>query len=196
MWQTFRWIGRCWNGGAEVAETTVERLLYCWFRRTGEAIGLECQCWWRICFFLRFEYHMFYVLYPFVAYLLISLGSTWQHLGTHQKVSRMSCWTACMFLYRSYLGEEGRGLSWWNDLHGHNIAVRVSVRCCQWSSIQAVDRHGRRILRFTDCNAVRFRESLASCASASFLLGSPFDSKDSGDVFLQNVGLSASYTAA
>jgi hypothetical protein len=32
------------------------------------------QCWWRICrdinVFARFEYHMFYVLYSFVTYLL------------------------------------------------------------------------------------------------------------------------------
>jgi hypothetical protein len=32
------------------------------------------QCWWRICLeiivFSRFEYDMFYVLYPFVTYLL------------------------------------------------------------------------------------------------------------------------------
>jgi hypothetical protein len=31
------------------------------------------QCWWRVCrainVFSRFEYHMFYVLYPFVTYL-------------------------------------------------------------------------------------------------------------------------------
>jgi hypothetical protein len=33
------------------------------------------QCWWRICreinVFSSFEYHMFYVLYPCVTYLLI-----------------------------------------------------------------------------------------------------------------------------
>jgi hypothetical protein len=38
-----------WNGGAEVAETTVERLLHCGDRRTGKAIGQVYQCWWRIC---------------------------------------------------------------------------------------------------------------------------------------------------
>jgi hypothetical protein len=41
-WQMFRWWRSVWNGGAEVAETTVERL----------------------------EYDIFYVLYPFVTYLL------------------------------------------------------------------------------------------------------------------------------
>jgi hypothetical protein len=55
-----------------VAETTVKRL-----RRTGKAMGQVYQCWWRICreiiIFSRFEYHMFYVLYPFVAYLLTLL---------------------------------------------------------------------------------------------------------------------------
>jgi hypothetical protein len=38
-------------------------------------MGQVYQCWWRICreinvFLSRFEYHMFYVLYQFVAYLL------------------------------------------------------------------------------------------------------------------------------
>jgi hypothetical protein len=60
--------------GAEVPETTVKRLLCCGFRRTGKAMGQVYQCWWRICreiiVFSRFEYHMFYVLYPFVTYLL------------------------------------------------------------------------------------------------------------------------------
>jgi hypothetical protein len=45
--------------GAEVAETTVKRLLCCGFRRSGKAIGQVYQCWWRICreinvFFSRF----------------------------------------------------------------------------------------------------------------------------------------------
>jgi hypothetical protein len=35
--------------GAEVAETTVERLLCCGFRRTGKAMRQAYQCWWRIC---------------------------------------------------------------------------------------------------------------------------------------------------
>jgi hypothetical protein len=53
----------------------VKRLLRCKFRRTGQAMGHAYQCWWRICreinvFFSRFEYHMFYVLYPFVDDLL------------------------------------------------------------------------------------------------------------------------------
>jgi hypothetical protein len=73
-WQTFRWWRRGWNGGAEVAETTVRRLLCCRFWHTGKAMGQVYQCWWRICreinVFSRFEYHTFYVLYPFVTYLL------------------------------------------------------------------------------------------------------------------------------
>jgi hypothetical protein len=63
--------------GAEVAQATVKRvkrLLCCGFRRTGKAMGQVYECWWRICreiiFFPRFEYHMFYVLYSFVTYLL------------------------------------------------------------------------------------------------------------------------------
>jgi hypothetical protein len=48
-WQTFHWWRRGWNEGAEVAETTVKRLLCCWFRRTGKAMGQMYQCWWGIC---------------------------------------------------------------------------------------------------------------------------------------------------
>jgi hypothetical protein len=37
-------------------------------------MGQVYQCWWRICreinVFSRFEYHLFYVLYPFVTFLL------------------------------------------------------------------------------------------------------------------------------
>jgi hypothetical protein len=74
-WQTFRWWRKGWNGGAKAAETTVKRLLCCGFRHTGKALGKLYQCWWRICreinaFFSGFEYHMFYVLHPFVSYLL------------------------------------------------------------------------------------------------------------------------------
>jgi hypothetical protein len=56
--------------GAEVTETTVKRLLCCGFRRNGKAMGQVYQCWWKMCreikSFPRFEYHTFYVLYPFV----------------------------------------------------------------------------------------------------------------------------------
>jgi hypothetical protein len=34
--------------GAEVSETTVERLLCCGFQRTGKAMGQAYQCLWRI----------------------------------------------------------------------------------------------------------------------------------------------------
>jgi hypothetical protein len=52
--------------GAEVAETTVKRLLCFGFRHTGKAMRKVYQCLWRICrelnaFFPRFEYLMFYV---------------------------------------------------------------------------------------------------------------------------------------
>jgi hypothetical protein len=58
-----------------VAKAIVKILLLCGFRRTAKAIGQVYQCCWRICreinvFFSRFEYHMFYVLYPFTTYLL------------------------------------------------------------------------------------------------------------------------------
>jgi hypothetical protein len=59
----------------EVSETTVKRLLCCGFRRTGKAKGQAYQCRWRICrevivSLSKFEYHMFYVLCPFVTCLL------------------------------------------------------------------------------------------------------------------------------
>jgi hypothetical protein len=40
----FRWWWRGWNGGVEVAETTVKKLLCCGFRRTGKAMGQAYQC--------------------------------------------------------------------------------------------------------------------------------------------------------
>jgi hypothetical protein len=71
---TFRWWRRGWNGDVEMAEKRAKRLLWCGFRRTGKAMGQEYQCWWRICREInvssRFEYRMFYVLHPFVTYLL------------------------------------------------------------------------------------------------------------------------------
>jgi hypothetical protein len=57
----------------EVAGTTVNRIVCCRFRHTGKAMEQMYQCWLRICreiIFFRFEYHMFYVVYPFVTYLL------------------------------------------------------------------------------------------------------------------------------
>jgi hypothetical protein len=60
--------------GAEVAATTVKIFLCRGFRRAGKAMGQVCQCWWRIFReingFSRFKYHMFYVLYQFVTFLL------------------------------------------------------------------------------------------------------------------------------
>jgi hypothetical protein len=57
-----------------VAETTAKRLLCCWFRHTGKVTGQVYQCWWRIYqeinVFSRFKYHIFYILYPLVTYLL------------------------------------------------------------------------------------------------------------------------------
>jgi hypothetical protein len=70
-----------------VAETTIKRLLCCWFGRTGKVMGQVYQCWWRICreihVFSRFEYRMFYVSYPFVTYLgargsIVGLGTMLQ----------------------------------------------------------------------------------------------------------------------
>jgi hypothetical protein len=55
-----------------VAETTIERLLCCVFRRTGKAMEqvLVEDTSRNKCFISRFIYHMFYVLCPFVTCLL------------------------------------------------------------------------------------------------------------------------------
>jgi hypothetical protein len=56
--------------GAGVAETRVRRLPCCKFRSNAKAMGQVYQCWWRICREINTSYHMFYVLYQFVTYLL------------------------------------------------------------------------------------------------------------------------------
>jgi hypothetical protein len=57
--------------GTELAETTVKRLLCCGFRSTCTSVPMLVDDMSRNeCFFTWFEYHMFYVLYPFVTYLL------------------------------------------------------------------------------------------------------------------------------
>jgi hypothetical protein len=65
---------RRWSGGAEVAETTVKRLMRFGFRRTGKAMVQVYQCWWAICrginVFSSSKYNMFFVIYQFVKYLL------------------------------------------------------------------------------------------------------------------------------
>jgi hypothetical protein len=74
--QTFLWWQWGWNGGVRVAETTVKRLLCCGFWRSGKAMGQMYECWWGICReinVISFEYHMFYVLYPFETHLLTLL---------------------------------------------------------------------------------------------------------------------------
>jgi hypothetical protein len=44
------------------------------FQHTSKVMGQVYQCWWRVCREIdvlpKFEYHIFYVLYPFVTYLL------------------------------------------------------------------------------------------------------------------------------
>jgi hypothetical protein len=95
--QRFRRWRRGWNGGAEVTETAVERLLCCGFRRTGKTMGQMYQCWWRIrreinvFFFYSFEYHMFYVSYPFVMYLL-TLPRTKSLINLHSLIQPHGVW--------------------------------------------------------------------------------------------------------
>jgi hypothetical protein len=51
-----------------------QRLTCCGFRRTDKQMRQVYQCWWVICgetnVLSRFEYHILYVLYPFVTYIL------------------------------------------------------------------------------------------------------------------------------
>jgi hypothetical protein len=54
-----------------------QKTFICGFRHTGKDMRQVYQCWWRICRDTnvppppRLEYHMFYVSYLFVTYLLI-----------------------------------------------------------------------------------------------------------------------------
>jgi hypothetical protein len=66
----FRCWQRGWNGGEEVAETTLKRPLCCGFRRDGTSVSMLMEDMsGNICFSPKFEYHVFYVLYPFVTWL-------------------------------------------------------------------------------------------------------------------------------
>jgi hypothetical protein len=58
--------------GVEVAETTIEIFPCCGLRRDGRSVSVLLKGMSRNkCFFFsRFKYHMFYVSYPFVTYLL------------------------------------------------------------------------------------------------------------------------------
>jgi hypothetical protein len=78
-----------------VVETTVNRLLCCGCRRNGKAMGQLHWCWWRICpeinVFSRFQYLVFYVLYPFGTYLLtLSYESYRQLVGLLGQVTTRS----------------------------------------------------------------------------------------------------------
>jgi hypothetical protein len=82
IWATKNHLGGKYFTDDEEVEMEVQKwlrqqskdLLYCGFQCTGKAMGQVHQCLWRVCrkiiVFSRFEYHMFYILYPFVAYLL------------------------------------------------------------------------------------------------------------------------------
>jgi hypothetical protein len=74
-WQTFRWWRISWNGGGEVAEWL--RVSTQWSNDgTSVSMLVEDMSRNKCFFFSRFEYHMFYVLDPFVTYLL-----TLPHMG-------------------------------------------------------------------------------------------------------------------
>jgi hypothetical protein len=87
----FRWWQRGLNGGPEVADTAVKRLICGRFPRTVEVIGQVYQCWWRICqeiiFFPRLVYHMLHVLYQFVACLLTFPHTSTNPISSHHYMS-------------------------------------------------------------------------------------------------------------
>jgi hypothetical protein len=69
-WQIFRWWRRGWNGGGEVADTTDKNFFAAGFKAAQNVWILLEYMSRNKCFLSRFEYRTFYVLYPFVAYLL------------------------------------------------------------------------------------------------------------------------------
>jgi hypothetical protein len=154
-WHTFRWWRRGWNGGAEVAETTVKRLQWCWFRRTGKAMGQVYKCWWRICremnVFSRFEYHMFYVLYPFVTYLL-TLPRTWSLRPMGEGPGEWGRWVhekAAVSLVPTTAPTPYRESGWPSSLSAtcikgwcpilHTSTVSVDAACSTETSVSASD---------------------------------------------------------
>jgi hypothetical protein len=96
-----------------------QKLLCCGFRRTGKTMGQMYQCWrriwWEINVFIRFEYHMFYVLYPFVTCLLtlpriLKTGLTCRtlvriltHIWIPIEVAVLSPYYSKLSLYLSYM---------------------------------------------------------------------------------------------
>jgi hypothetical protein len=115
---------------------TVKRLLCCGFRRTGKAMGQVYLCWWRICREInvfRFEYHMFYVLYPFVTFLL-ALPCTWSYHGVdtdlvysdishalHEDV-RIFC-SRCSVRLGAHVGSDWSSRPRCIDLRGHILGA-------------------------------------------------------------------------
>jgi hypothetical protein len=54
-----------------MTKTTVKRLICCRFQCTGKVMGQVYRYWWKR--FSRFKYHMLYVSYSFVTYVMILL---------------------------------------------------------------------------------------------------------------------------
>jgi hypothetical protein len=112
-WQTFCWLWRGWNGGAEVAETTVKRLPCCGFWHACTVMGQVYQCWWRICkeinvFFFwcsnitwfTFYVHLWPVYWLSLIYMnvygkeqAVALPNLWSFEGNLQKYCGFLCAT-------------------------------------------------------------------------------------------------------
>jgi hypothetical protein len=91
------------GSGDHEVQITVKRFLYCRFQRTDKAMGQMYPCWWKVCreikVFSGFNYHMFYVLYTFVTYLLTlpcRMGirdRRRKSQGDNRKITKDSSWT-------------------------------------------------------------------------------------------------------
>jgi hypothetical protein len=119
--QTFRWW-RGWNGGAEVAEITVKRLLCCGFRYTGKAMGQVYQCWWRICREINvvfFQFRMSYIL-RFMSIRDLLTGSpsclwiSWVSIHSTWHVQLIGTSNSGLILIANYffIGLQDRSKSW------------------------------------------------------------------------------------
>jgi hypothetical protein len=73
-WKIFRWWRRGWNGRCENGWDNGQKTYAAGFdalvKRWNKCINVGGGYVEKYMFFSRFEYHMFYVLYPFVTYLL------------------------------------------------------------------------------------------------------------------------------
>jgi hypothetical protein len=107
--QTLRCWRRGWNGGVEVAETTVKRFMCCGLRRTGKAMGQVYQCWQRICREINFfagsnEICLTFYIHLWPIYWLFLIWSKWCTFPlTSQHVLHNSFKTLNFYYYQYFM---------------------------------------------------------------------------------------------